>query len=146
MKYIKIDFDEIIEYIELDDEGYATRQIGIDGDDIRLSCRQDYLAEGIVDTEEYCVFITAEDFNEKWNYYLSLFGIDIKAIKEKYPIGAVINGIEGRYYPQGTIIDINGNFLACDSNKDLSLHSPYNGIVTGYDEVNCWLLVEQLEI
>lgn len=144
MKYIKLDFEEIIDYIEIDDDGYATRQINIYNDMVKLSCREDHLAEGIVDTKEYCAFITADSFNEKWEQHISVYNIDFSVMKKLYPIGSIVNGIEGRYYPQGVIIDIDGVMLACDREKNLSLHNKYCGIVVGYDEANRWILTKQL--
>jgi len=119
MRYIYIDFEGIKYYIELDDENYALRQIIIEDDILKLSCRDDIITEGKIDTKNdcNCTVITKTKFNKKWEHYIQSYHSDWESIKSSYIKDQIVNGNVGRFYPQGTMIAIDGVILACDSSK-----------------------------
>lgn len=149
MIYIFFEFDEIKYWIEVANDGYACMQIICENGVYHLSCRTDCLAEGMVDTENDCEQITLKLFDEIWNEN----SIDIQGIweveKHKYSIGTVVKGIIKYFYPQGVIFDIDNiqgcaDYTSCKENSHSTSLYPNHlitGIVSGYDEVNKWILL-----
>lgn len=153
MTYIYFEFDEILYWIEVDNQGYAQRQIIKKEGEYSLSCRTDCLAEGIVDIENDCEKITLKAFNMVW-YEQSLVIQKIwEQEKKKYLIGTSIIGTIKYFYPQGIIFDIGniqgcGDYLSCKENSNANALYPSHsitGIVKGYDEVNRWILINECQ-
>lgn len=65
MSYIYTDFEGIKYWVEIDDEGYALRQVIEEDGEISVSCREDCLAEGVVEIE-YFENIKSEEFEKVW--------------------------------------------------------------------------------
>ena len=146
MKHIFVDFEGFKEWIEADEEGYALRQITVDGKNTLVSCRDNCLAEGIVDTENDCVKISENDFENVWINATEKFRQIWNTEKQKYMIGQNVSGLIRYFYPQGAIIDINKiqgcvdighlNFGLLYSGKEIS------GTISGFDDTNMWLLID----
>lgn len=155
MKYWFINFEEEQYWIEVTDDNIATRQIIKDADDIiRISCKEDCLAEGVIDVEDIegeIIEISLEEFEEKWNAEIKAYHKLWKFQKEKYPIGKIVEGEIKYFYPQGIIMQIGetkGVYQARES-KESDVYRKYpldkiKGKVKGYDEKNMWLIISSL--
>lgn len=151
MKYIHIEFDNIEYWIELDDEGYALRQVIDDNGNIEISCKTDCLAEGSIkleDLEGVINIINFNNFEEKWNSIIKKFRYVWNEDKKKYYIGRYIQGKIKYFYPQGVVLQIENSQGICYYNKKNrgdnnigGIGKDINGVVTGYDESNMWLIV-----
>lgn len=151
MIYIFSEFENEKIWIEVDKNGYAQRQIICSEGIYSLSCRTDCLAEGIIDIEDNCTWISSELFNELWEKNAS----EIRAVwnteKGKYPIGSLVNGTIRYFYPQGIIFDLDrlqgcANFDYCkkmSAPNSLYPSHPISGTVCGYDECNMWILLDK---
>ncbi len=142
MKYIYFNFENIETWIELDSEKYALRQVN-QGDTNTISCRQDALAEGIVD-DINCDVITNDEFETVWQQSIKQYADDWEELKIKYPIGAYIEGVIKCFYPQGSVIEIEGNMIARTMFPEpthTQINVLYHGTVIGYDEQNMWLVL-----
>lgn len=144
MKYIKIEFEDSIFWIEIDKEGYATRQIVQNHEDIEISCKNDCLAEGIINVEELegkKVILSEQEFNDKWDEIITPFIANWKDIKKQYPVGKSILGIAMFNYPSGWVIKINNDLGLYYGSKELKFGQELFGEITGYDEKNMWVLI-----
>jgi alpha-glucuronidase len=150
MEHILVDFEGFKYWIEVDEEGYALRQITVDGEKILVSCRDDCLSEGIVDTENDCVKITEKDFENVWSDATEKSRQIWNTEKQKYVIGQNVSGVIKYLYPQGAIFDIN-KLQGCGDISHLDFGLVYsgkeiNGIVSGFDDINMWLLIDSCRI
>lgn len=150
MEYILISFENIQMWMEIEKEGYALRQIVKDEDDIyHLSCMEDCLAEGVIKKEDLAgkiISIKKEEFEEKWNNLKKIYEEKWREIKRNNPIEKKINGKCKYYYPQGYILDVEGGLglLKDNSTIDVNIGDIVQGIITGYDDINMWLLITLL--
>ena len=149
MKYLLINYDDELIYIELDMKNIALRQIVIENNlekKIHISCREDCLSEGEIDinqlVEYNCRLIKKEEFEIIWNSSINNYKSDWNKMKYKYSIEEEIEGIVSFYYPQGVII-IGSDFFAICYNSEIGLINQKIKVkVKGYDELNMWLIVE----
>lgn len=155
MRYIYFQLEKEEFYIELDNENYALRQIIIPYDNKTLiSCRNDCLAEGQIDLDNLegkISYIAKETFEKAWSVHTSPYRKIWNKEKKVYPIGNYIEGIIKYFYPHGIIFDI-GNLQGCADYRVTQNNSPadslninhiISGVVSGYDEDNMWLLIDE---
>lgn len=160
MRYIFTNFEGIQKWIEVNDDGYALRQITDDSQSIinqrfrlqrlRTSCRDGYLDEGIIDTINNCKQISKSDFENIWHNATHELRLLWDANKQRYPIGEKVFGVVNYLYPQGSIFDL-GNIQGCIAHSDIKTFRDMrrfpireiHGIVKGYDEVNMWVLLHK---
>lgn len=155
MRYIYFQFEKEEFYIELDNEHCALRQIIISYDNKPLiSCRNDCLAEGQIDSDNLdgkISYISKDTFEKVWGLYTSPYRETWNKEKKFYPIGARVKGTVRYFYPYGIIFDI-GNLQGCadyrvtqnNSTADaLNINHIITGVVSGYDEDNMWLLIDE---
>lgn len=155
MKYWFINFEEEQYWIEVEDDNIATRQIIKDKDDnINISCKEDCLAEGVINIEDfegYIKEISLGEFEKIWNKTIKDYCDIWKLQKQKYPIGKIVEGEIKYFYPQGIIIKIGeamGIYRYRESNV-IGECTKYpldmiKGRVEGYDEKNLWLVISSL--
>ncbi|WPK11029.1 hypothetical protein R6U77_14190 [Lysinibacillus louembei] len=143
MKYIFVDFEGFQYWIEVNQHGFALRQITKENDCVQISCRDNCLAEGIVDIDEYCQQITAQQFEHMWHNTTKPFRRIWEIEKEKYAIGQRISGVIQYFYPQGAIFSV-GRIQGCSNRStSQSIHSEISGVISGFDEKNMWLLLKE---
>ena len=155
MQYIKSLFEDEIYYFELDDQRVAYRQIVIAEGQSKVSIAPDFmLAEKEVDFEpdEQIGVIEFEiiwesaisSYRKQWDYY-----------KQQYLPGDSVTGILRMFYPQGCLIQLNEHVYAIADTTTLSeqmngqpigVGLTVTGIVSGYDEQNLWVQLDQCTI
>lgn len=146
MKYWLLDLGEEKYWYELDDEGYANRQIVLDEhNQLHVSCLEDCLAEDPIneaDIECGIIILSKREFDILWHDILKKYEKLWKMTKKKYPIGFNVQGVISYFYPQGTIIKGN-DFIAIYEGKDLfCLNKSVQYTVKSYDDTNMWLVLE----
>ncbi|PGM57775.1 hypothetical protein [Bacillus sp. AFS053548] len=150
MKYILIIFEEEEFWIEVGTDGYASRQIVIDNDkNVHVSCWEDCLAEGPIDENEMdgtLKIITHHEFEEKW-YKATLVKREFwECQKKKYPIGKELRFKVAFNYPIGWLLKVEDLFGIYMGECDLSYDQWVKGRVVGYDEINMWLKISDINI
>ena len=107
MKYLLLKLNDEIYWFELEVDSYANRQIVLDKcNEYHISCMEDCLAEGPVNETELLgdiSYISEQEFEDVWQLVLEKYKKQWEQIKEKYPIGACVQGVNSYIYPQGTI-------------------------------------------
>lgn len=155
MTHIYFEFEGEKCWIEVDDNAYATRQIVRKAnDEILVSCRDECLAEGIVDTETDCERITQTEFDTFWRQATEKYWNDYEKHKLVYPVGKSVSGSIQYFYPQGVIflsetIYFCGEMTSCKRNAHPSALYPghlVNGLVSGYDDENMWILINHCHV
>lgn len=145
MKYIYIKYDNEQYWLEIGIEGYALRQIIIDNDgQIYISCLEDCLAEGIIKENELggeILSIMQREFENKWNAVTLEKRKQWDIRKKQYAIGKGVECKVKYSYPQGWILEIGQSLGICKSNLKLYPNELLKGIISGYDEVNMWVLI-----
>ena len=146
MKYLLLQSGKEKYWFELDDEGYANRQIVLDGHcQIHVSCLEDCLAEGPINEEDIdgsIINLSKQEFDILWQNILKKYEKWWEEIKKRYPIGVYVQGEYSYSYPQGSIIRGN-NFIAIyKGNEPFRLKQLVRYKVKSYDDMNMWLVVE----
>lgn len=146
MKYLLLKLGKEQYWYELDEEGYASRQINVDEDgQIHVSCLEDCLAEGLInedDLEGYVIHLSKQEFENLWQTTLKKYEVVWKDIKKKYPIGIFVQGKCSYSYPQGSIIRGNDFIAIYIGEESFCLNKLVQYKVKSYDEKNMWLVVE----
>lgn len=146
MKYLLLKLGEEKYWYELDDAGYANRQIVLDENcKIHVSCLEDCLAEGPIsedDIEGSITNLSKSEFDILWQNTLKKYEKLWEDIKKSYPIGAYVQGQYSYSYPQGSIIR-GDDFIAIYKGKEpFCLNQLVRYKVKSYDDMNMWLVVE----
>lgn len=154
MQYIYFMFEEEAFYIELDAEQIALRQVICAQDKLPLvSCRTDCLAEGTICLEEIegvYETLSQEAFEAVWTASTLEERKKWETTKEAFPIGKEVRAVIRYFYPQGIIVDLDGQ-MGCvhyETDQDkLGNSARYPGQqmygrVAGYDETNMWILLD----
>lgn len=147
MKYIFTEFESEQFWIEVDNDGYALRQIIIDDNKAQVSCMEDCLAEGIIDENELdgnTILITQHEFDNKWNMVTIEQRNRWNILKKQYSIGNEVECKVKYYYPQGWILNVGELHGVCECNFELSPNQLIRGKVIGYDETNMWLIISEV--
>ena len=94
MKYLLLELAEEKYWYELDDEGYAHRQIVLDEHcQIHLSCLEDCLAEDPINVEELdgsIINLSKPEFDILWKNTLKQYGKLWEKIKKRYPVDVCV--------------------------------------------------------
>lgn len=146
MKYLLLERGKEKYWYELDDEGYAYRQIVLDEQGkIHVSCLEDCLAEGPVNEEELDGSITnllKPEFDILWQNILEQYEKLWEEIKKRYPVGVWVKGEYIYSYPQGSIIK-GVDFIAIyKGDEPFCLNQLVKYKVKSFDDKNMWLVVE----
>ena len=146
MKYLLIKFEEEKYWYELDDEGYAIRQIILDEHgQMHVSCLEDCLAEGPVNEEDLegsIINLSRQEFDILWQDTLKKYEKLWEDIKKRYSIGVSVQGEYCYSYPQGDIIRGDDFIAIYKGEKPFCLNQLVQYRVKSYDDVNMWLVVE----
>lgn len=113
---------------------------------VQISCLTDCLAEGDVLLEELdgkIKIIKQEIFESKWSESLKHMRKKWEQKKEEYTIGKRVVGKIKYYYPQGAILQLDEILGVCsdDIPSGLVINTELQCIVTGYDEINIWIIL-----
>ncbi|QTD41519.1 hypothetical protein [Sporosarcina sp. Te-1] len=160
MKYVK-DIQEPgmgTWYFEIDNDGVAYRQMVYHDDGTCITSNHHFmLAEHPLDAQEsYYQEISQAEFEELWYEQLQLDLEDWHQTKSLFPVGTRVEGYIEVFFPQGTLINLleplafgitDTSALKSDTPADW-LYPRYRVIaeVSGYDEVNQWVLLTRAEV
>lgn len=146
MKYLLLKSGEEKYWYELDDEGYANRQILLDEHcQIHLSCLEDCLAEGPINEEDIdgnIINLPKSEFDIIWQNALKKYGKLWEKVKRRYSIGTYVQGEYTYSYPQGNIIKGDDFIAIYKGDESFYLKQLVRYKVKSYDDVNMWLVVE----
>lgn len=146
MKYIFLQSDKEKNWLELDNNNYAYRQIILDKNDVfHISCKEDCLAEGEInecDLEGNITYLSAKEFNDIWKHVLKKYMKQWEETKNKYHIGTYIKCIHDYVYPQGIIVRGKDFIAAYLGNEEFCIGKIVQYKVIAYDEINMWLIVK----
>lgn len=149
-------------YIETDD-GYAMRQITVNGDQY-LASNRPYppwglcLAEGQIDydsLEDAVTEIGQDEFEAIWQKHLATHQPQWLTSKWRYPTGMSVQGWIEIFFPQGVIINLgDGTLGVADYARCRASAAPewmasgnrVTAMVSGYDEVNHWLMLDHPQV
>lgn len=151
MTYIFVDFEGYKYWIEVNDEGTALRQVTIDENNITsISCLEPCLADQYVDTENDCEIISKDEFEKVWENAVLPYRKIWNTEKLKYKKGQNISGIIKYFYPQGAVLDLNNGYgcMNIENCREKPLYPGYSvsGTISGYDEENMWILIENCKL
>ncbi|WP_043550701.1 hypothetical protein [Ruminococcus albus] len=135
--------------MELNKENVALREIILHSKSsiFEISCFDDCLAEGEVDirqTEGEILKLTKEQFEEVWQGYTAPCRPEWNRVKESMTIGTLLNMKQCYIYPQGIILKQNHITGLCKKIDDFSLNKIVTVKITGYDDLNMWLIAEKI--
>lgn len=164
MRYFKEETDVPLEdsttYYETD-EGTVIRQLTANESRTIGSNREDpecgmWLADIPIDPEEMddLVPINKEEFESVWSRHLETHREEWEKVKDRNPIGSLVEGFLNVFYPHGVIIDLEegGHGVANADEYQASTHSSnllpgrkVTGTVKGYGEVNQWIILDNIK-
>lgn len=146
MQYLLINFENEKCWLEMNEQLIALRQVIIDENfHIHVSCREDCLAEGIVELDELdgtYKEILQDEFERIWISALRPYCEEWLEIKEKYTVGQKIEGVCKCFYPQGAIIRGEDYVAVYKGEKKVLFNEYLVAHIVGYDEQNFWLILE----
>lgn len=86
--------------------------------------------------------LAKQDFEDVWQSVLNEHKKQWKEIKQKYPVGVCVQGVNSYSYPQGTIVK-GRNFIAIyTGDQPFYYNKCVQYKVKAYDDINMWLIVE----
>lgn len=139
------DFDY---FMELNEEQYPVRVIISDNKgNIKVSSKENCLPERALEFDEKIhTLISQEDFDDKWRMVHKTYLREWEDIKKEYPIGTKIDVNVECFYPQGIICEANqvrfytSDIKYIEEEEFLYPTDPLEGLVSGYDDVNMWVI------
>lgn len=153
-KSIYFQFENEEFWIEIGLDGYATRQIIKKGDLIKLSCRDDCLAEGIVDIagiDADCEHLEGYAFEDIWCEFATQIRATWKEEIPNYPNGKTVSGVIKYFCLEGAVLELDNRMHACATIDKLPFEKLYpgnmmTGVVQGHADSNMWLILENSTI
>lgn len=150
-------------YFEIDNVGVAYRQIVYydDGTCITSNRKHDFyhfmLAEHPLDAwESHYREISQAEFEKLWHEQLQLRLEDWHRIQRLFPVGIRVEGYIEAFFPQGTLINLLAHHaVGITDTSVLKSKTPAEWMypryhvtaeVSGYDEVNQWVLLTRTEV
>ena len=164
MRYFKylnpyVDLGEATTYMELDADGWTWRQLTL-GETGRLSSNVDFDRPDVALTDDMLTEpiasgeitpIAPEAFEEVWAAHLTERQPIWAQVKRAYPVGMRVIGRFKVFFPQRVIVAFSDSvwgvaeyaaYRALIGDALAGTRQAITGIVTGYDEVNQWMVVE----
>ncbi|MFD1991097.1 hypothetical protein ACFSGI_14065 [Paenibacillus nicotianae] len=155
MEYIKSFFEDEIYYFEIDDQQIAYRQMVITDNQSKVSIAPDFmLAETEVEYEPH-EKISVVEFEIAWESAISTYRKQWDYYKQQYLPGDSVTGVLRMFYPQGCIIQLDEHTYAIADRAmlpeqidglPLGIGIAVAGRVSGYDEQNLWVQLDQCTI
>ncbi|WP_240416787.1 hypothetical protein [Paenibacillus periandrae] len=162
MKYLKVCNSLDTWYFEIDDEGTAYRQVlnklGLNISSNRKHKGYDFFLsdQKIEYTNPPYLLISKNEFDKIWNESLQALIIEWNRIKRELRIGTEIEGYLEIFYPQGLIINLfkhdaigivnYGVIENITPSQWLYPKHLIKGTVLGYDEINYWIELGNIEV
>lgn len=149
MKYLLLFFEGEQYWIEINNAGYAVRQINIDiNKKVQVSCIEDCLGEGCIDERDLdgiIKILSQSEFEMKWEEVT----LDKRKMwedqKRQYPIGKKVKCKVEYLYPQGWVLEVGEVQGICSSELKVNHNEWIEGEVDGYDEENMWLKITKIK-
>ncbi len=146
MRFLSISDEKDQYLIEINEKGFATRQIVFSEDGTcHISCLEDCLAEGQIkdsDMDGEVKEISEQEFELSWNKIVGRYKSKWSAMKKKYHVGDVIRGEFRYYYPQGMIFSYDQFFVLYTGNKEAKLHTELDMRIVEFDDINMWIVAD----
>lgn len=146
MQYFKIYFENEKYWLETNEQLIAQRQVVVDADsNIHASCREDCLAEGIVEFNELegtYKEILQDEFESMWTSALKPYCEEWLETKAKYMVGQKVEVVCKFFYPQGVIVTGEDYFAIYKGRRKILFNESLVAQIVGYDEKNLWLVLE----
>ncbi len=150
-------------YFEIDVDGVAYRQMVVNDDGTCITSNRKHdlyhfmLAEHPIDMKEpYYKEISQAQFEELWQEQLRLGMEDWYRTQSLFPVGSRVEGYIEAFFPQGTLMNllkphavgITDTSVLKDQTPAEWMYPRYRVIakVSGYDEVNQWVILSQAEV
>lgn len=150
-------------YFEIDNDGIAYRQMVYHDDGICIASNRKHelyhfmLAEHPLDAQEpYYKEISQAEFEELWHEQLQLGMNDWHRTQSLFPVGTRVEGYIEAFFPQGTLISLmQPKAVGITNTAILKSETPAEWMyprhrviaeVSGYDEVNQWVLLTRAEV
>ena len=150
-------------YFEINNDGVAYRQMVYhdDASCITSNRKHDFyhlmLAEHPLDAQEsYYEEITQAEFEELWHEQLQLGMENWHRTQSLFPIGTRVKGYIEAFFPQGTLVNLQEPLaIGITDTSALKSETPAEWMyprfrviaeVSGYDEVNQWVLLTRAEV
>ncbi|MNO48386.1 hypothetical protein D3C76_387200 [compost metagenome] len=150
-------------YFEIDNDGVAYRQMVYHDDGICITSNRKHdryhymLAEHPLDVHEsYYKEISQAEFEELWHEQLQLGMENWHRTQSLFPVGTRVEGYIEAFFPQGTLINLQEpQAVGITDTSALESETPaewlypryrVNAEVSGYDEVNQWVLLTRAEV
>ena len=86
--------------------------------------------------------IDRSDFDNEWTMATKSMLLKWQSIKRNYVIGMQVLGYVTYLYPQGAIAKGEDFIAVYKGEKNLYIHEMHAFTVTGYDDINMWLIVD----
>ncbi len=145
MRYIFFTFEDEKNWIEIDDNNIAYRQV-IHSDGLyRVSALEDCLAEGQIIEDEIeadIIDISKKNFEITWNDALRDYRKIWKSVKNNYKPNSDITATLMYFYPQGAIFKVDNIIINYIGDKEVQLHEKLRMKIVGYDDINMWVIAK----
>jgi|GEM_PF-1820160 len=147
--YVEVDNDMVMRQISLTEDNMIYSNIKDNHYHFRLCDQEIDISDG-----QY-VLITEEEFNGIWSKEMEKYLHRWETIKQNYKIGETVIGKIEVIYPQDIVIEIGyGIWAAVDYNECkkskfdgfLSPQRKIKGNIVGYDEINMWIILKQVQV
>lgn len=150
-------------YFEIDNDGVAYRQMVYHDDGICITSNRKHplyhfmLAEHPLDAQEpYFKEISQTEFEELWHEQLQLGVEEWNRTQSLFPVGTRLEGYIEGFFPQGSLINLlEPQAIGITDTSALKSKTPAEWMyprcrviaeVSGYDEVNQWVLLTLAEV
>lgn len=150
-------------YFEIDNDGVAYRQMVYHDDGIWITSNRKHdlyhfmLAEHPLDAQEsYYEEIRLAEFEDLWHEQLQLGMKDWHRTQSLFPVGTRVEGYIEAFFPQGALINLlEPQTVGITDTSALKSKTPAEWMyprflviaeVSGYDEVNQWVLLTHAEV
>lgn len=150
-------------YFEIDNDGVAYRQMVYHDDAICITSNRKHeqyhfmLAEHPLDAQEsYYEEISQAEFEELWHEQLQLSMEDWNRTQSLFPVGTRVEGYLEAFFPQGTLVNLQEpHAVGITDTSVLRSQTPAEWMyprcrliaeVSGYDEVNQWVILTRAEV
>lgn len=148
MKYLLIEFEDEEYWIEVGTDGHALRQIVFDNEkNVHVSSLEDCLSEGPIDENDIegkIKIITNHDFEENWIKATRKKKELWEVQKMKYAIGKEVCFRVAYNYPQGWVLKVEDLIGIYSGDCNLSYGQWVKGRILGYDEINMWVRISDI--
>ena len=145
MRYIFFTFEDEKNWIEIDDNNIAYRQVIYSDGLYHVSALEDCLAEGQIIEDEIeadIIDISKKNFEITWNDTLRDYRKIWESVKNNYRPNSDITATLMYFYPQGAIFKVDNIIINYIGDKEVQLHEKLRMKIVGYDDINMWVIAK----